>query len=224
MKAAGLDYEKVIGCTQNASRLNEAQAALNTTRAPMYSKLGPSPGLFPHIFIDAVPLMNNTWAALTKIICSKIVDAPLPVACGTRKLQLTFRLEGVKASSLPKASLEKAIHTAADFAVSALALPVRFEYPSWPKNQDPDPNGEPSYINVQALQGATAGRVSQREGGVELEVELSVLEAFATLTLGLGESTNKFARYLPWAMSCEGLARVPEGNVVDVRVTESTYE
>ena len=133
-------------------------------------------------------------------------------------MQLTFRIENAKVSSLPAKATETAVARAFDFAVSAAALPVRFEYPGWPHNPDPDPNGEPSYVNVQALQRAWRVRMVPSAGGVKVSVELAVLEAFAKSAVTLSQ-TNHFARYLAWSMASAGMEKRPSSNIVDVRVT-----
>ena len=222
---AGLDFKKVTDCTVNAALMQEVQSQLNSTRAPMYAKLGPSPGLFPHIFVDGQHLYNNTWAAINKILCLKLEEksvspAMLPTGCRTEKMKLTFELRGLDASKIKslQEEIEDAVKTAVDFSVSGQVLPVNFEYPKWPNNEDPDPNGEPSYVNVQALQKVRLERVSgiATSRGVEVTMEVLILEAFKEDFLRIADTTP---RYLSWTLSRTKLGKVPASNITDVRAT-----
>ena len=45
-------FDDIAACAKHPSVVRPIEKALNRSRAPMYSRLTPNPGLFPHIFVD----------------------------------------------------------------------------------------------------------------------------------------------------------------------------
>lgn len=211
MQQAGLDYDRVLSCTANETQLAAALSALNSTRAPMYNKLGPSPGLFPHIFVDGEHLFNNSWAALTRLLCAKLQAAStrsspqLQVACTDRTVDAHLQVPNVSATAISSNTEQflQAVQLATDLALSKEAFPVNFEYQNWPDNTDPDPNGAPSYVNTQAIsrvQLLTVTPIAAAQPEVSVKVRFEVLEAFEA-DLGKALDKSSFSQYLLWALS-----------------------
>ena len=61
-------WRAVTSCAADPSKVGPIMVALNRTRAPMYAKLQPKPGTFPHIFVDGVHQWNNSWTSLLRTI------------------------------------------------------------------------------------------------------------------------------------------------------------
>jgi len=186
MQQAGLDYDRVLSCTADKPKLASILSALNATRAPMYSSLGPSPGMFPHIFIDGAHLFNNSWASLTRLLCARLPAQQLPDACTDRVIEEQFRVHNLSAQAInsDKQHFLTAVQLAADLALSKVAFPVHFEYADWPHNADPDPNGAPSYVNAQAITRVQLINVQAVEQSVvAVKVKFEVLGAFEAYLL-----------------------------------------
>lgn len=222
MQQAGLDYDRVMNCTLDKDRLRRAQHALNNTRAPMYRRLGPSPGYFPHIFVDGKHLYNMTWAAMVKVLCARITEgkgtSTGPIACQSRHAELSFRVQGIPRGNIEQkaVALERAVQIAADYSVSKEALPVNYEYPNWPHNEQPDPNGEPSYVNVEAMRTVRLVSATAAGGnGVDIKMSATLLEAFAEDFNQIGQT---LPRYLSWSLALTGVAKINAENISQVRI------
>ena len=165
-------YDAATACAGDASAAAVAEGAMNATRAAMYARLGPNPGLFPHIFIDGKHQWNNSWTALVATLCRhpSFKDAP---PCATVAVTLTFTIESAPftksalAGAAAAAAFAEAVGTAADFAISQGALPVNFPTP--PDAPAPgNPGWPPSYVNVNAVRSARLGG-GTRNGTVDVE-------------------------------------------------------
>ena len=205
-------YDAASACAGDASAAAAAEGAMNATRAAMYAKLGPNPGLFPHIFIDGKHQSNNSWTALVATLCRhpSFKDAP---PCATVAVTLTFTIESAPftksalAGAAAAAAFAEAVGTAADFAISQGALPVNFPTP--PDAPAPgNPGWPPSYVNVNAVRsarlgggtrngtvgvdgtvataagaGVGGGRRVLGASSLRVEVDLGILQAFAATAL-----------------------------------------
>ncbi|KAH8064058.1 hypothetical protein JL721_8460 [Aureococcus anophagefferens] len=88
----------------NASRREPCfrEAGLDFAPAAMMARLGASPGLFPHIFVDGKPLVDRTWTALTRAICGALPAAPPSVCDSVAAPRLVFAVaEGSCARARP---------------------------------------------------------------------------------------------------------------------------
>lgn len=224
MKSSGLDYDEVQACVDDSTALKQAQHLLNETRAPMYNQLGPNPGTFPHIFVDGEHLYNSTWAALVRIICKKAIareqtDHPnfttipnttttttVPDACTPRRRSMVVTFDGVAAGGVRAQSVafERSVQTAANFAVSETYLPVNFLVPQ--------PDGSPSYVNVQAISTVSTQTVLESKGGMEVTLDVSLLSAFVS-QFDQACTIKALPAYWTWALAKNGFAGVPQ-NIV----------
>ena len=194
MRTAGLDYQQVTQCAHNTSLADLVQKQLNSTRAAMYNSLGPEPGLFPHIFLNGRHLYNNTWAAMVRLLCEGLEGVPSACKAVTRTLGFTVQIAGVTVPQIQQAAaaVESAVQSAVDFVVSNVSFPVNF-------NTD-EPDGAPSYVNVQAVVHTQLGQVRGLPGAVRVLLKVATLEAFAS-DLERGCLMDIFPKFLAWATS-----------------------
>lgn len=225
MAAAGLDFERVASCASNATMVGALQTAINRTRAPMYARLGPNPGLFPHIFVDGVHQANDTWTSLLRTLCGKLAvhaagaqsaapPAALPPACGLSNATLSwdFAPSALSAARIlaHRDSFQSAVVAAVNLAASRVALPVHFE---------------PDYVDVRAVGGALLLEPSAAEGaargadGVHVAVRLSgVLGGYAD-ALRRGGSASWLPEYMASALEAARVfGTVDSSSIANYRV------
>ena len=212
MAAAGLNYEQVMNCVNNDTTVENVMWSLNTTREGMYEKLGPTPGYFPHIFLDGNHLYNNSWASLVRIICDKVGYAPAKCAPKAGVMHVTiYDSPYPVATILEHAYLfEQAVQTASDFAVSQETFPINFNTSS------DEPDGAPSYVNVKALLNTSLRsalvhpvRLDSTEGtsaySVDLVLDISILSAFGA-QFNLGCNGTSLIAFMTWALTQNGFS------------------
>ena len=145
---APLAMRRVTDCVANDAVA--VQSALNKTRAPMYAKLGPEPGLFPHIFLDGTHFDHNSWAALLRAICDRNVAVVSRRIAACAERTATFTLDVVTSSCsaivLRQASYCSAITDAANLAASEYAFPN-----GWQTDGAAGQGNNPSYVNERAV-------------------------------------------------------------------------
>ena len=139
---AGLAFEPVRACYADAPRRAAIAARLNASKAAMMARLGASPGLFPHIFVDGTPLVDRTWTALTRAICGALPAAP-SVCDSVAAPRLVFSVAEGQLREGP--ALDAAAVLAVNSAASKAAFPVHFA-----TDDDALPPGDPSYVDVRA--------------------------------------------------------------------------
>lgn len=206
MASAGLDYNRVMRCVSNADQLKAAQAALNSTRASMYSHIGP-PGdnnHFPHLFVggdtqESHHLANNSWVALVKVLCENLqLSGTHPAACVPVQHSLRFTLVGnVSADQVTRdpdalALFLTASRIATNFAISNATFPLNFS-----SNTTREPE-EPSYVNVQAV-GQIQLQNASGDGRVDIALRIDVLDAF-TNPLRTSSESQGLKHYLSWGV------------------------
>ncbi|KAH8058795.1 hypothetical protein JL720_13985 [Aureococcus anophagefferens] len=142
-REAGLDFAPVRACYADAPRRAAIAARLNASKAAMMARLGASPGLFPHIFVDGNRSSTATWTALTRAICGA-----LPAR--RRRSAIRWRRRGSSSPS-PRGSCARARPSTprpcspVNSAASKAAFPVHFA-----TDDDALPPGDPSYVDVRA--------------------------------------------------------------------------
>ena len=151
--ASGLDVERIQTCYEDEGRVARIQTFLNESKAAMMARLGPSPGYFPHMFVDGAPLANRSWTSLTRSLCDAIEEPPSSFCGDTRGAGLVFRVSRPFGDQLQQAAgprLDAAVQKGVDVATSAAALPRHFD-----TDDDALPPGDPSYVDVRATSSAT---------------------------------------------------------------------
>ena len=211
MEQASLDFDLVSRCAHDSKQVTQIEFELNETRAPMYKRLGPTPGLFPHIFLDGEHQWNNSWAALVRTLCEKIpsIEAKLPSACTRRRVFVSFDLNDTPVTRdeiLAKGTkFESAVHTAMDYAASKVWLPVHFD--------THEPDGAPSYVNIKAVDTTVlidTARTSSSTVHVLLRVDI---------LNGLMNSTQRgclsefFLDTLAWSLSTQGFSGITNSSI-----------
>ena len=178
---AGLLFGPVQECYDDAHRVTRIEQRLNASKTAMMASLGPSPGYFPHIFVDGQHQYNDSWCALTRTICDTLLiggsaaAAATPRPCASASLVLSFDLTPALAAEVataPLAALEAALQLAVDIAVSAAALPTHFD-----TDDDALPPGDPSYVNVRATNRVVVVASSVASASVEAAADAGQGEA-----------------------------------------------
>jgi len=149
---AATSWDTVQTCATTPAVVDPIMSALNRTRAPMYARLGPNPGYFPHIFVDGEHQWNNSWTSLLRTLCGRL--SPAPPACAAWPFAVTFHLAtttAVSAEAIQRRAqpFSDAVLEAANLAASRALFP-------WNWNTTDEPGqvpGAPSYVNVRAAAG-----------------------------------------------------------------------
>mgnify|MGYP006085200357 FL=1 len=166
---------RIAQCT-SGPQLAIAEARFNATRAPMYARLGPNPGLFPHIFHDGKHFYNNSWTALMRGVCATGLSTPSCVEVA-HTLSLDLHLDQSQpqqsCASYPATTVAAAVRRGANLAASAFALPINWQTTGAAGQED----GSPSYVDQQAIAiGATvASCVPLPRVGIRLVLNIRVL-------------------------------------------------
>lgn len=211
MEQASLDFDLVSRCAHDSKQVAQIQFELNETRAAMYKRLGPSPGLFPHIFLDGEHQWNNSWAALVRTLCEKIplIGARLPSACTRLRVFVSFDLDHTPVTRdeimAKVAKFESAVSTAMDYAASKVWLPVHFD--------TNEPDGAPSYVNIRAVDTTSlidTARTSSSTVHVILRVD--ILNGLMKPTRS-GCLSGFFPGMLAWSLGAQGFSGVTNSSI-----------
>lgn len=227
MKQAQLNYSLVLGCVSNKTQVDKVEYELNLTRLPMYKSLGPQPGLFPHIFVNNNHLWNNSWTSLVRILCNEIKTYNFSI-CGANSVDLSFSLVNTKSISLNKTyianhipAFESAILQASNFLSSKAWLPINF--------QTHQPDGSPSYVNIQAINSVTILKLNDGLGSkgetikdtIDVQVRIELLNAFYYNKGIINEIVGlSFPSYLAWALRKNGFDHVNPDNIKNQNLTK----
>lgn len=132
-----------------ATDVAAVESEINKTRAPMYARLQPNPGSFPHIFLDGKHFWNNSWTGLLRAICEL---EPSLSACTSSAATLEFNLSFAhpfSCSILTGGDIAKfgsSVRDGANLAASAFAFPE-----GWVTQDEPGQGNKPSYVDEKAV-------------------------------------------------------------------------
>jgi hypothetical protein len=202
MKNAGLDFQAVHACSQNTtagSLLSRMQTLINATRAPMYAALQPTPGYFPHIFIDGAHQWNNSWTALLSNLCDDAQFAGAPACQALTPVTFTFEVlltGNTSAIRAHAAAFSASVALGVNYAASQIALPAGFRIKG-------EPDNAPSYVNIHAVGSASVTSLGGKEVGGWLPVEMALAGVISgnVEAVIMGAKSDAVAEYMAWALS-----------------------
>jgi hypothetical protein len=218
MEEAKLDYEMINNCASNKTEVDEIEYQLNLTRAPMYKMLGPTPGLFPHIFVNHQHLWNNSWAALVRKLCNEFItksivnELVVPKICHSNSVNISFSFVNINPLEVNKTLImnhlqkfENAIVEATNFLTSKTWLPINFG--------TSQPDGSPSYVNIKAASSATVIAITDDGNNIDIQFEIEILNAFYNSNILNGIVDDSFPSFLAWAMQKNGFVDIEAKNI-----------
>ncbi len=198
MRRAGLDFDAVQACARNdtaGSLLRRMQTQINATRAPMYAALQPSPGLFPHIFVDGAHQWNNSWTKLLSTLCRKPQFLEIPPC---QHLTATFAFDMLLEKSAVQArpiEFSSSVMLGVNYAASEALLPNNFRTQG-------EPDNAPSYVNIQAVHSASLLTLaSTPDGWLSIELAFDGVLAGNVDALTGGVKSSVVTEYVAWALS-----------------------
>ena len=222
MRKSNLDYDLINDCANNYTQVNEIEYELNLTRAPLYKKLGPNPGLFPHIFVNENHLWNNSWTSLVRILCDEIQSnnnnnhENIPNICNSNSIKMSFSFINLNSILLNKTIItnhiqefNKGLIEALNFLSSQSWLPINF------KTSQPD--GSPSYVNIKAIDSVEVTKIDENDdnhNGIYIEIVIKLLNAFYdNKNIINGIVGGSFPSFVAWSMENNGFQMVKEDNI-----------
>jgi hypothetical protein len=215
-------FESVAACALNPAVVGPIEEALNKTRAPMYSRLTPNPGLFPHIFINGVHQYNNSWTALFRTLCSALED-DAPRECLAQNMTIAFRVHLQHPWKPPVTRSQMADLLEASLEASNLAA-SRILFPDhWNTTGDAgQPRGEPSYVNARPAVAPSLRSLTSEPGlpAVAVEVTMSVLAGLRGSLSAALSTPQGAADLFEWALRSRDLPMAPRGGVDQIRVVD----
>lgn len=195
-----------------ANDVADVEVKFNATRAPMYKRLQPNPGMFPHIFLGGEHFWNNSWTALLRAICSS-AQTPKPPACAPGQATLTFDADitGGCGIMTPVDSVVfcAAVRDGANLAAARFALPN-----GWATEGEPGQGDKPSYVDERAVAEASLTKCTTNAGlASQVKVQLELHGVLAALDGTLRGAVEQDGR----APSAEGIAALIKGRLVTAR-------
>ena len=211
-------FDDIAACAKHPSVVRPIEKALNRSRAPMYSRLTPNPGLFPHIFVDNVHQYNNSWTSLFRTLCGKLADEA-PKACVAHNMTIAFTVHfqrwwqpAIIRSQL--AAFLEATLEASNLAASRTLFPAH-----WNTTGDAgQPRGEPSYVNARPASAPSLRSLEvTHQVAVSVEVSMSVLVGLRDSFVKALSAPQGASDIFEWALRDRGIPVTP-GSVDEIRI------
>lgn len=220
LQRAQLDAAPIEACTADAPKLKRIMDTLNASKAAMYRGLGPSPGYFPHIYVDGEHQANFAWTALTRTLCARR-DArgfpPAPEVCGSTPLNLSIGLKGTKLTAAEWAAeggWTKAVAGGVDKAITNASFPFNFDDADYALLAQAVRPGDVAFTGAEEDPSGT--------GVVHGNYKFASLAHFAgaARAVGSGDGLPCLAKWLAEALSSAGAAPgLSSANVAYARIT-----
>lgn len=217
-------FDSVADCARNPSAVGPIERALNRSRAPMYRRLAPHPGLFPHIFVNGKHQYNNSWTSLFRTLCGSLAarSDEVPSVCATHTMTVAFTVHLQHWWQPPTIRSRQADFLDAALEASNLAS-SRVLFPDhWnTSGAAGQPRGEPSYVNARPAMAPSLRSLTIQPDipAVAIEMNISVLQGLREATAkALSAPQSGAADLFEWALRNRGFPLAIHGGVDQIRI------